>query len=173
MNLRLCTIAAITCLVLNPGVNADPIHAVADGAYWHHDSRWVFPEKIGDFARVGIPQDVAGSEDAVAHYAWLENGIRQTASVDVFRAGSAAADEHAAPPAGQLSSEGAFRLSEAISLAGTRRVYASGNAEAPTLTGVYSIIAGEWRVTIRIRASRLETMDAFVSNQRWDTLTDH
>ncbi|HEU4780192.1 MAG TPA: hypothetical protein VFS58_09960 [Steroidobacteraceae bacterium] len=169
---RFSVFTLLACLASNPGANADPIHAVNGGGYWHHDSHWVFPERIGEFVRVGIPQDVAGSEDAVAHYAWIENGIRNTASVDVFRTSSAAADGHA-QAAGQLSSEGAFRLSDAQALAGTRQIYTSGVTETPALTGVYSMIAGEWRVTIRIHASRIETMDAFVSGQRWDTLTDH
>src|SRR5262245_48999970 len=79
-----------TCLVYAATAGADPIHAIADGAYWHHDSGWVFPEKIGEFVRVGIPQDVAGSRDAVAYYAWNVDGSRIVVSVDVFPADSAA-----------------------------------------------------------------------------------
>src|SRR5512134_4085158 len=86
---------AITLLACMPGGStlADPIHAVTDGAYWHHGSNWTFPRIIGPYRRVGIPQDVAGSDDAVAHYAYVEDGVRYLASVNVYRASSPAAGE--------------------------------------------------------------------------------
>jgi hypothetical protein len=166
----LFTIALLACL---PGIraHADPIHAVADGAYWHHDSNWTFPEIIGRYARVGIPQDVAGSDNAVAHFAFVEDGVRYTASVDVHRVGSAAAGELEAAAFGKLSGDDPFLL-EANALSGIRRVY-SGDAGAPALTGVYVINAGEWRVAIRISGLQLEAMDAFVRAQRWETLGGH
>lgn len=164
------TTALFACL---PGVRAqaDPIHAVAGGAYWHHASNWTFPETIGRYARVGIPQDVAGSDDAVAHYAYVEEGVRYTASVDVYRVDSAAAGEHEAAIAGKLSSDGPFLLGT-NALSGIRRVYAS-DAGASALTGVYVINAGEWRVAMRISGSQLESMDAFVRAQRWESLGGH
>jgi hypothetical protein len=89
------------------GTRADPLHAIRGGAYWHHDSGWIFPEKIGSFVRVGMPQDIAGSRDAVAYYAYELNGSRTTASVDVYPvdsataattfAGAKAAVEHESP----------------------------------------------------------------------------
>jgi len=63
---------------------ADPIHAIADGAYWHHDSGWVFPAKIAGFVLVGVPQDVAGSREAVAYYAREVSGSRLVVSVSVY-----------------------------------------------------------------------------------------
>jgi hypothetical protein len=164
-------IALLSCLGASPLAHADPIHAVAGGAYWHHDSHWVFPEKIGGYVRVGIPQDVAGSEDAVAHYAFVEDGIRNTASVDVYRTDSASATEHEAQPGAQLSSEGVFAVGAAQALSGTRRIYAAEGTSR--LLGVYLIGAGEWRVTIRISGSRLEALDDFVRGQRWETLAGH
>lgn len=169
---RELSLVALLAFLPNGRASADPIHAVADGAYWHHGSDWVFPEKIGEFVRVGIPQDVAGSEDAVAHYACVENGTRNIAAVDVYPATSAAAAEHEAPPAGELS-EGAFQVGESGALSGSRRIYTTKTAGRPALTGVYIINAGEWRVTIRISGSRLETMDAFVREQRWKSLAGH
>jgi len=38
---------------------------------------------------------------------------------------------------------------------------------------VYIIDAGEWRVRIRVSGSQLSTMDAFVREQRWETLGAH
>lgn len=140
---------------------ADPIHAVAGGAYWHHDSGWVFPEKIGEFERVGIPQDVAGSPDAVGYYACVENGERMTASVDVYEAKSAATTELESRPEGRLTSDGAFPLSATPALAGTRQIY-EGGPGTPAFVGLYFIDAGEWRVRIRITGSQVEVMDAFV-----------
>jgi hypothetical protein len=68
---------------------ADPIHAIADGAYWHHDSNWVFPARVAAFTRVGIPQDIAGSLDASAWYALQIDGARVVASVEIQAVDSA------------------------------------------------------------------------------------
>jgi len=170
MSRTLCLIALLSCL---PGgsTRADPIHAVADGAYWHHGSNWTFPEIIGAYKRVGIPQDVAGSDDAVAHYAYVEDGVRNVASVNVYRASSAAAGELETAAPAALTSEGTFLASERTALSGIRRIY--GGSGDSVLTGVYVISAGEWRVTIQISGSRLEAMDAFVRAQRWETLGGH
>ena len=168
---KLPLIALLAFLPHQPAL-ADPIHAVADGAYWHHDSGWVFPEKIGEFERVGIPQDVAGSPDAVGYYACVENGVRMTASVDVYLAKSGAAAELEIRPEGRLTSDGAFPLSATPALAGARQIY-EGGPGTPAFIGLYFIDAGEWRVRIRITSSRLEAMDAFVRGQRWETLGSH
>ena len=85
-----------------PLAQADPIHAVAEGAYWHHDSGWVFPERTGGYVRVGIPQDVAGSEDAVAHYARSRTASGMTASVDVYRVFASRGRTIEALPGGQI-----------------------------------------------------------------------
>ncbi len=169
---KLLSIGVLAWLA-NPAVQADPIHVIADGAYWHHESHWVFPERIGAFVRVGIPQDVAGSQDAVAHYAYVENGVRNTASVDVYRVDSAAAAEHETRPAARATMQGELPLGPARAFSASRQIYARDDAEAPAFAGVYFIVAGEWRVTIRVSGSKLEVMDAFVRDQRWETLNDH
>lgn len=166
----LFAMAPLACLP-SGNVHADPIHAVADGAYWHHGSNWTFPQNIERYERVGIPQDVAGSDDAVAHYAYVQDGVRYIASVNVYRASSAAAGELEAATPGQLSSEGAFVV-KPNALNGSRRIYGGQGGES-ALTGVYVINAGEWRVTIQVSGSRLEAMDAFVRAQRWETLGGH
>ena len=76
------TFAALALFYIFPA-QADPLHARAGGEYWHHDSGWIFPEKIAGFERVGVPQDVAGSRTAAAYYARVENGQRMVASVEV------------------------------------------------------------------------------------------
>jgi hypothetical protein len=155
----LSLISLLACLPNGPAL-ADPLHVRADGAYWHHDSGWEFPEKIGEFVRVGIPQDVAGSPDAVAYYACVENGVRNTAAVDVYQAKSAAAPELERPPEGSLTSDDTFPLNAAQALTATRQIYAVSSPGA--LVGMYFISAGEWRIRIRITGSRPEAMDAFV-----------
>ncbi len=70
---------------------ADTIHTMAGGSYYHHQSGWVFPAKIGEFALVGAPQDVNGTDDVVAYYARVSKGVRTVASVNVYGLGSAEA----------------------------------------------------------------------------------
>ena len=150
------------------------MHPFADGAYWHHDSGWVFPATIGEFERVGVPQDVAGSRDAVAYYSYVANGVRTTASVDVYPPGFRAVVEIETREAGRLSSESAFTVGKERALSGTRVVYAIRADGTSRVTCVYLFAAGEWRVRIRVAqapADVLRTMDAFVIGQRWDTLT--
>jgi hypothetical protein len=160
------TLAPLLCQM----AHADPIHAIADGAFWHHDSGWIFPAKIGEFERVGIPQDVAGSRDAVAYYARTLNGIRTVASVDVYTRDSG--NEREAPP-GRLESDDAFPVGKAGALSGRRLIYV-GDGAAAASTGIYVIAAGEWQVRIRIAGvpkDLVPMMDSFALDQRWDTLT--
>jgi hypothetical protein len=171
MNRRHFVIASLAPLLCHVA-QADPIHAIADGAYWHHDSGWIFPEKIGEFARVAIPQDVAGSRDAVAYYARTLNGIRIVASVDVYTTDSG--NERSAPT-GQMESDEAFAVGKAGALSGRRSIYVDGDGATAVVTGVYIIAAGEWRVRIHIAGVPKDSgpmMDSFVLDQRWDTLTD-
>jgi hypothetical protein len=162
--------------------SADPIHAIANGDYWHHDSGWIFPEKIGPFTRVGIPQDVAGSRDAVAHYARMAGTTRTTAVVDVYPTDTAAtgatlpaskaATLRGMSPSARLSSESAVAVGIAQSLSGTRVVYAEDGA----LVGLYFVSAGEWIVRIRVTAPHVDNdtariIEDFALGQRWDTLS--
>jgi hypothetical protein len=163
MNRKTFLMVSLALLSSGPAL-ADPIHAVADGAFWHHDSGWVFPESIAGFARVGIPQDVAGSRDAVAHYALDVNGVRIVASVDVYPSDSAAA--HALPAGGP------YVVSVSRALTGTRSVELTGG-DTGGAVGFYCVSAGEWRVSIRISSPLTDAaalMDAFVLGQRWETL---
>ena len=167
MNRRHFMIVSLAPL-LSHVARADPIHAIADGAYWHHDSGWIFPEKIGEFVRVAIPQDVAGSRDAVAYYACTLDGIRIVASVDVYASDSG--NEREEQASGRLQSDDAFPAGKAGALSGRRLIYDLDDGAA---TGVYVIAAGEWQVRIRIAEAPKDSvpmMDAFVRDQRWDTL---
>ena len=169
---RALSLIALLALLPQLASRADPIHAVADGAYWHHGSGWIFPERVGGYVRVGIPQDVAGSEDAVGWYALEEGGERRLASVDVYTASSAAVAELEAPLDGPLISEGAFPLTAVPGVAATRRLYSLGPT-TPSKVGLYLIRAGDWRVRICITGSDLSALDSFVQSQRWEKLGAH
>jgi len=163
---------ALLALLPQRASHADPIHAVADGAYWHHGSGWIFPESVGQYVRVGIPQDVAGSEDAVAWYAFQEGGERRLASVDVYVSSSASAKDLEAPLDGPLISEGPLPLTAVPALAATRRIYSLGET-TQSKVGLYVVSAGEWRVRICITGPDLAALDAFVQSQRWEKLGTH
>jgi len=167
---ELSLIALLAALPL-ARLHADPIHARADGAYWHHGSGWIFPERMGGYVRVGVPQDVAGSEDAVAYYAIEENGVRRLASVDVYLASSTSAALLEAPLDGPLISEVQFPLA-APGVAATRRVYSLGESTT-FVVAMYLVSAGDWRVRICITGPELSALDAFVTSQHWDNLGRH
>jgi hypothetical protein len=155
------------CLAASPLAIADPIHPVPGGGYWHHDSGWVFPERIGDFVRVGIPQDVAGSTDAVAHYACDRGGRRIVASVDVFAADSAAEFTTLESMTGGIESPATLALDAEGTLLASRIV----RERLP----VYFVDTGPWRVRVQFTAPPdasldVAMLDAFVRGQRWDTL---
>lgn len=162
---------SLACAAASPAVHADPIHAITGGAYWHHESGWEFPEKAGEFERVGIPQDVAGSKDAVAHYACIVDGTRIVASVDVYPADSTAAQDLEADRASRLASEKPFAVGKTQPLSGTRVL---NKGAENVVTALYFISAGEWRVRIRIADANpaiTPMLDAFVRDQRWDALS--
>jgi hypothetical protein len=169
---RALSLIALLALMPQHASHADPIHAIADGAYWHHGSGWIFPERVAQYVRVGIPQDVAGSEDAVAWYAFQEGAERRLASVDVYVSGSASATTLEAPLDGPLISEGTLSLMAAPALSATRRIYSLGETTQSTV-GLYVIHKGEWRVRICITGPDLSALDAFVQSQRWDKLGTH
>jgi hypothetical protein len=120
---------------------ADPIHPIAGGAYWHHDSNWVFPARVGEFQRVGIPQDIAGSRNASAWYALERDGARFVAEVEI-RARDEAAGEGDAPPESRrilhVLDSGEWRVT----------LYLEGTQPLPQ-----------------------NLLDDFVRGQRWDSLT--
>jgi len=163
-------LVSLACLLCSHMAHADPIHAVADGAFWHHDSGWIFPEKIGEFTRVGAAQDVAGSSEAVAHYAAFASGSRIVASVHVYPADSDTAQSES--ESGKLLTDGAFVLGNAQALSATKRIYVE--TDPGELIAIYLVTAGEWRVRVRFSGAPAKTMpslDAFVLGQRWETLT--
>jgi hypothetical protein len=178
------TWAACAAIAFVATAHADPLHSVAGGAYWHHDSGWMFPEKLGEFVRVGVPQDVGGSRDAVAFYAREVDGQRIVASVDVFPADSAAdaatlenakaallrdtsvSVDDLVESTLPLRQDGALLAAQVIVAHG-----ASGNLPR----ALYFVSSGEWRVRIVFTAAQavgqIPGGVEFVREQRWDTLS--
>lgn len=163
---------------------ADPIHKVDGGAFWHHGSDWIFPQEIGGFVLVGIPQDVDGTSDAVAYYARVKDKIRTTAVVDVYPRDSAAAEATLAnakaaielklksAKVAAVQSESPFKVGKDRELVGVKVSY---NAGAGTRTNLYFFDTGAWIVKIRVMADAGESdmaqaSDSFVREQRWESL---
>lgn len=176
--------AALGLLTVPALVSADPIHVMADGAYWHHDSGWIFPRKIGEYTLVGIPQDLAGSSDASGWYEHVVDEVRIVASVELVAADSAADGETlisvrtrfelAARAPGTRFSESLLELGPSAALRATRLAFSPAD-NTENARALYFIDSGEWRIRIQISAPQgvdglLPGADEFVSGQRWDTL---
>lgn len=161
---------------------ADPLHARLDGTFWHHDSGWLFPARIGEFTRVGVPQDVAGSPDAVAYYERQVAGTRVLAAVDVFQAESAAEDVTLEGASASLTRDAgaAAKLRQDELDIGARgyraaRLYAAPGDPSASQRALYFVDTGAWRVRIRIEIPQAAgdlsaDLDAFTRAQHWDKL---
>jgi hypothetical protein len=172
------TLVSITAWWLYmPVAGADPIHAITQGAFQHHDSGWIFPQQVAGFKRVGAPQDVDGSRDAVAYYARAEKRGRSTAVIDIYPKDSAVGAVTVAQAQTALERE--------AGLAAAKRVHTRLEVSKPALaiakvsyragtvtTCLYFTERGEWIVKIRLSSATLapRAMDDFVRNQRWESL---
>lgn len=76
-------IAVFATAFLSP-VNADPLHAIAHDAYWHHESNFIFPATLAGFTRAGAPQEVDGSTTVKAYYAQGSGDARVVVEIWVF-----------------------------------------------------------------------------------------
>jgi hypothetical protein len=162
-------LAALVCIALTPICSADMIHRREDGSYYHHQSGWIFPEQIGEFALVGVPGDINGTEDVAAYYTRVRNGVRTVASVNVYAPGSA---EPETSPAGIKATPVAIEISKKPRLRAARLVFKEGKSSRAT---AYFVQTHGWTVKIRatVPAADKDTapaLDAFARNQRWDSL---
>jgi hypothetical protein len=161
--------AALVFLAVTPVLFADTIHTVEGGGYYHHQSGWVFPEKVGDFSLVGIPQDINGTDDVAAYYAVVRNGVRTVASVNVYSADSA---EPETRPASIKATPVTVEISKKPKLRAVKVVSKDGKTSCAT---AYFIDGGAWIVKIRasVPATDKETapvLETFARSQRWDSL---
>lgn len=85
MTLRSALLAALLAASFtSPALRADPLHALANDAYWHHESNFIFPAKLGEFSRAGAPQELDGTSTVVAYYALGAGDARRVVVVEVF-----------------------------------------------------------------------------------------
>jgi hypothetical protein len=161
-------------------VHADTLHDIGAGSFQHHDSGWIFPRQIGEFVRIGAPQDVDGTIDVVAYYAREAQDGRTTASIDVYPKNSAvsqasyddsvtalATESHAAATSALAKSE--IRIDGALPLTAIE-------VHSETQSALYFVDTGHWIIKVRVRNERtnvaaLASIEAFVRQQRWDSLS--
>jgi hypothetical protein len=162
-------LVALVCLALTQLCIGDTIHAMDGGGYYHHQSGWIFPEKIGEFSLVGVPQDLNGTDDVGAYYARVHNGVRTVASVNVYAPDSA---EPETRPASIKATAVMVEISKKPKLRAAKVVYKDGKTSRAT---AYFVDTGAWLV--RIRASVPATdkevapaIETFARGQRWDRL---
>lgn len=182
-SLRRVFAGALVCASFAQVAHADTLHSFG-GLFWHHDSGWQFPERIGEFERVGMPQDVAGSTDVNTHYARVA-GERVRAAIDVYAVDSAlseptfalakqAFERELAPRTFEALSETVLRVGGARSYDGTKVVFEAADAVAP-LRVLYFVPMGRWLVKVRVALPSneprlVDAADAFVRELRWDSL---
>jgi hypothetical protein len=159
--------AALGCLCLTPPCVADTIHSMQGGGYYHHQSGWVFPETIGDFSLAGAPQDLNGTDDVVAYYARVHNGVRTVASVNIYAPDSA---EPETRPASIKATPAMVEISKQPKLRAAKVVYKDGKTSRAT---AYFVETGAWIVKIRASVPATDkdvapALETFVRGQRWD-----
>jgi hypothetical protein len=167
---NLCRLAAaLSCFVFFQVSLADTIHSIGNDAYQHHQSGWIFPDQVGDFSLVGVPQDINGTVDVAAYYARVSNGVRTVASVSVYPPDSAAPETTAASIKGNPI---VVEVSKQPRLRAVRLTYKDGKSAR---AAVYFIDTGAWIVKIRASVPVTDkettpTLEKFVRSQRWDSL---
>jgi hypothetical protein len=180
---------SVTAFLLLTGrtVCAENFQELADGGVRHTESGWVFPKAVGEFQRVGNPEEVAGTRDKVAKYERSAEGNRIAATVYVYPADSRAEDASlegakAVIVAGLKSaalaqswSEGPFRAGKTPVLVGEKAFYKIGIGPDSSQTNLYYFDTGKWVVKIRLTPQKTEkdtfqSLDTFVRDQSWDSL---
>ena len=163
-------------------VHADTLHHIGGGAHQHHDSSWVFPESIGEFIRIGTPQDVDGTIDVVAYYSRTTPAGTTTAIVDVYPPTSAAphtrfddalrALRDEAGLDASILRDGTLPLKSKLALT-AKKTATRTDVKAPR--ALYFVDTGPWIVKIRTAIespdeASIKATDDFVRDQQWDTL---
>jgi hypothetical protein len=177
---RACCLIALTFAIWSHAGVADTLHKYGqEGAWIHADSGWVFPTRIGEYARVDEPYSIDGNNDVGVEYERVVDDVRTLVIVEVFSAQSAA--EHATLGTaraamerrfGALEEEQPFAVEGKLEIEGRRLKY---EGTADTAASLYFLKAEQWVVNIRT-SSALEapegaqSLDAFVRALPWDTL---
>lgn len=161
--------AAVACIALVHPCFADTIHTMSDGGYYHHQSGWVFPAKIGDFQLVGAPQDLNGTDDVAAYYARVNKGVRTVASVNIYAPDST---EPETRPVSIKAKPVMLEISKKPNLRAAKLVYKDGKTSRAT---AYFVETPAWIVKIRASVPTTDkevapAIDAFARGQRWNSL---
>jgi hypothetical protein len=148
---------------------ADTIHSIVGGGYYHHQSGWIFPETLGEFSLVGVPQDINGTVDVAAYYARVKDGVRTVVSVTVYAPDSA---EPETTPASIKAKPVSMEVSSQPRLRATKVLFKDGKSSRTT---VYFIDTGDWTVKVRATTpitdkSIAPVLDRFARSQRWNSL---
>jgi len=173
---------ATLALLITVDAHADTLHDIGGGSHRHHNSGWIFPEKIDNFTRVGAPQDVDGNPDVIAYYSAVTATSTTMAIVDIYPPTSAAPHariedaqralrDEAGPDASAI---GEARIDVGAALGLVAEKTATG-ADVKTPRALYFVDTGPWIVKIRIQIdpaneAAIKGADEFVRHQRWDTL---
>jgi hypothetical protein len=180
-------LSLIACFSAYSASLADPLHEIDNGAVQHEDSGWIFPKRIGEFIRIGVPQTIDGTSDVNAYYERVVNGSRTLATVDVYPPDSAAPEVtfESSKAAIELKlgsdgrkpsqSERVFKVGKERALAGRQVVYKVGADTSGSQTSLYFIDTGKWIVKIRAAVERTESdtaqkLDDFARGQAWESL---
>lgn len=163
---------------------ADPLHKYGnEGAWCHVDSGWMFPQDVGNFARVLQPYSIDGNSDAGAEY--RQESLQGAIEVDVYAADSAAPDAnidgakataaHKAGEGAKIGSEKPFKVSAVQGLNGVKIKYATDASTSGEQTNLYYFTTDRWRVKVLARAKPAgkesdKALDAFVQALPWNTL---
>jgi hypothetical protein len=186
MALKPSLLATLVYFASSTAGMADTLHAIADGAFQHHGSSWIFPRQIGGFVRIGAPQDVDGTIDVVAHYAKVEGSTRTTAVVSVYPPESAAAETTLASAKAAIEStlklakqeavrsEAPFKVGKQPEWVGVKASY-KADAAVGSLANLYFFDTGAWIVKIRGGTEKADNnsdglLDDFVRGQLWESL---
>jgi hypothetical protein len=159
---------------------ADPLHKYGnEGAWCHVDSGWLFPQDVGNFARVLQPYSIDGNSDAAgAEYRSESGGVEisvygvDSMATDANIDGAKATAAHKAGAVAKIESEGPFALGAAKDLKGVKIKYTPASG---TQTNLYYFTTARWRVKVLAAAKGTDkgsdnALDAFVQALPWDTL---
>jgi hypothetical protein len=143
------TRAILLAALLPPTLHADPLHSLANDAYWHHESNFIFPAALAEFTRVGAPQEVDGSTTVIAYYARGAGDSRMVVVIEVVPG----ADGPSGPPADSSGST----FVRAIARAGWRVTVRAALPDDATRARVEALIRA-------LPVERLGTLDTRCPN---------
>jgi hypothetical protein len=174
---RQMVLAVVAGISFGAAGHADTLHRIQDGAHQHHFSLWIYPQRIGEFVRVGTPTDIDGTADVIATYQRLLDGVRTTATVDVYPPDSYAVEATLERARAAIRrAAGSEELIEQPFMVGAERALKGVKVSAArSASSLYFFDTGAWIIKVRGTTERAgsgtdQALDEFVRSQRWDSL---